>query len=131
MVHFQRFDPVHKRAEASVKAADGKEFKVTKGAPQVILELSANAVQVKPAVEKAVNEFAARLSFVGRGAGSVLPLQVRNRTQRVGYGSARGDAVPHLCGGNAVLQTGFSCAQRRVNRLRKNIIPVCLCATVG
>jgi hypothetical protein len=30
----------------------------------------------------------------------------------VGYGSARGDAVPHLCGGNAVLQTGFSCAQR-------------------
>jgi H+-transporting ATPase len=33
---------------------------VTKGAPQVILELSANAAQVKPAVEKAVNEFAAR-----------------------------------------------------------------------
>jgi hypothetical protein len=36
------------------------------------LGLSANAVQVKPAVEKAVNEFAARLSFVGRGACSVL-----------------------------------------------------------
>ena len=35
-------------------------FKVTKGAPQVILTLSANAGQVKPAVEKAVNEFAAR-----------------------------------------------------------------------
>ena len=33
---------------------------MTKGAPQVILELSANAGQVKPAVEKAVNEFAAR-----------------------------------------------------------------------
>jgi H+-transporting ATPase len=60
VVHFQPFDPVHKRTEATVKGADGKEFKVTKGAPQVILELSVNAGQVKSAVEKAVNEFAAR-----------------------------------------------------------------------
>ena len=51
---------MHKRTEATVKGTDGKEFKVTKGAPQVILELSANAEQVKTAVEKAVNEFAAR-----------------------------------------------------------------------
>jgi H+-transporting ATPase len=60
MVHFQPFDPVHKRTEAAVKAKDGKTFKVTKGAPQVILALSGNAGQVKPAVETAVNEFAAR-----------------------------------------------------------------------
>ena len=60
VVHFQPFDPVHKRTEAAVKGTDGKEFKVTKGAPQVILELSANAGQVKPAVDKAVKEFAAR-----------------------------------------------------------------------
>jgi H+-transporting ATPase len=60
VVHFQPFDPVHKRTEASVKAKDGKTFKVTKGAPQVILKLAANAGQVKAAVEKAVNEFAAR-----------------------------------------------------------------------
>jgi H+-transporting ATPase len=60
VVHFQSFDPVHKRTEATIKSMDGKEFKVTKGAPQVILELSANAGQVKPAIEKAVNEFAAR-----------------------------------------------------------------------
>ena len=33
---------------------------MTKGAPQVILALSANAARVKPAVDKAVNEFAAR-----------------------------------------------------------------------
>ncbi len=58
--HFQPFDPVHKRTEAAVRGPDGKEFKVTKGAPQVILELSANAGQVKAAVEKGVNEFAAR-----------------------------------------------------------------------
>ena len=60
MVHFEPFDPVHKRTEATVKGKDGKAFKVAKGAPQVILALSANAEEVKPAVEKAVNEFAAR-----------------------------------------------------------------------
>jgi H+-transporting ATPase len=60
VVHFQPFDPVHKRTEATIKAADGKGFKVTKGAPQVILELSANAEQVKAAVKKAVDEFALR-----------------------------------------------------------------------
>jgi H+-transporting ATPase len=54
------FDPVHKRTEATVKGADGKQFKVSKGAPQVILELCANKEQVKTAVDKAVNEFAAR-----------------------------------------------------------------------
>ncbi len=60
IVHFLPFDPVHKRTEATVKGEDGKEFKVTKGAPQVILELSANAGKIKPAVDKAVNEFASR-----------------------------------------------------------------------
>ena len=54
------FDPVHKRTEATVKAADGSTFKVTKGAPQVIQKLSANAAAVKDAVDKAVNDFAAR-----------------------------------------------------------------------
>ena len=60
VTHFQPFDPVHKRTEAAVTGPDGKAFKVTKGAPQVILALSANSAQVKPAVDKAVNEFAAR-----------------------------------------------------------------------
>jgi len=60
VTHFMPFDPVHKRTEASVKDKEGKEFKVTKGAPQVIMQLSANAGQVKPEVDKAVNEFAAR-----------------------------------------------------------------------
>jgi H+-transporting ATPase len=60
VVHFTPFDPVHKRTEASVKGKDGKAFKVTKGAPQVILALADNAGQVKPAVQKAVDDFAAR-----------------------------------------------------------------------
>ncbi|WP_267887979.1 plasma-membrane proton-efflux P-type ATPase [Acidihalobacter yilgarnensis] len=57
--HFQPFDPVHKRTEATVKGADGKQFKLTKGAPQVILALAANADEIKSAVDKAVNDFAA------------------------------------------------------------------------
>ena len=60
VLHFQPFDPVHKRTEASLRGKDGKTFKVTKGAPQVILALAANAPQVKGATEKAVNDFAAR-----------------------------------------------------------------------
>ena len=60
VVHFLPFDPVHKRTEATVKGKDGKTFKVSKGAPQVILALSANAGSVKAAADKAVNEFASR-----------------------------------------------------------------------
>src|SRR6204780_1140348 len=60
VLHFKPFDPVHKRTEATVKAADGKQFFVSKGAPQVILQMSTNAGEVKPAVEKAVTEFAGR-----------------------------------------------------------------------
>ena len=60
LVHYQPFDPVHKRTEATVKGADGKEFKATKGAPQVILALAANAAEVKTEVDKAVDNFAAR-----------------------------------------------------------------------
>ena len=58
--HYQPFDPVHKRTEATVKAADGSEFKVTKGAVQVILALSKNAAQVKADVDKATDALAKR-----------------------------------------------------------------------
>ena len=60
VVQYQPFDPVHKRTEATVKSADGRTFGATKGAAQVILELAANAAQVSPAVEAAINAFAAR-----------------------------------------------------------------------
>jgi H+-transporting ATPase len=58
--HFQPFDPVHKRTEATVKAADGTIFKVSKGAPQVILDLVGAAAEVKTAATKAVDDFAGR-----------------------------------------------------------------------
>jgi len=60
VLHFQPFDPVHKRTEATVKGSDGKQFFVAKGAPQAILAMATNVAEVKPAVEKAVNEFASR-----------------------------------------------------------------------
>ncbi|WP_419759672.1 plasma-membrane proton-efflux P-type ATPase [Acidisoma sp.] len=60
VTHFQPFDPVHKRTEATVTGADGKSFKVTKGAPQVILDLAAPTPAAKAAVTKAVDDFAAR-----------------------------------------------------------------------
>jgi H+-transporting ATPase len=60
VTHFIPFDPVHKRTEATVKGADGKIFKVTKGAPQVIQGLCESATAVKDAIDKAVNDFAAR-----------------------------------------------------------------------
>ena len=70
VTHFQPFDPVHKRTEATVKAADGTTFKVTKGAPQVILELSANAAAGEGRRRQGGQRFrCARLSCARRGAG--------------------------------------------------------------
>ncbi len=60
VTHFQPFDPVHKRTEATVSHADNPLFQVTKGAPQVILALAHNAAQIQTQVEQAVNEYAAR-----------------------------------------------------------------------
>ncbi len=60
ITHFQPFDPVHKRTEADVQKGSDAAFKVTKGAPQVILALAANRDAVQAAVENAVNEFARR-----------------------------------------------------------------------
>ena len=58
--HFTPFDPVHKRTEAQVRGRDGKPFKVTKGAPQVILALASKSGQVTASAQRAVDDFAAR-----------------------------------------------------------------------
>lgn len=55
---FVPFDPVKKRTEAEVSSPDGYGFKVTKGAPQVILDLChMNNGQAAP-VDSRVEEFA-------------------------------------------------------------------------
>jgi H+-transporting ATPase len=58
--HFQPFDPVHKRTEAAVTAKGRTGFKVTKGAPQVILALAGTTGSAQTDANNAVNEFAAR-----------------------------------------------------------------------
>lgn len=57
---FLPFDPVRKRTEAEVTGTDGQIFRVTKGAPQVIMELASDAAQYGPEVEEAITTFAAR-----------------------------------------------------------------------
>ncbi|HXH86370.1 MAG TPA: plasma-membrane proton-efflux P-type ATPase, partial [Nitrospira sp.] len=59
-LHFQPFDPVHKRTEATVKSRTGEVFKVTKGAPQMILGLAANNAPIQLQVDQAIQAFAAR-----------------------------------------------------------------------
>jgi H+-transporting ATPase len=58
--HFQPFDPVSKRTEAGISGPDGESFKVTKGAPQVILAMCADADRVADDVNEAIDAFAAR-----------------------------------------------------------------------
>ena len=60
VLNFQPFDPVGKHTQAIIKDAQGVQFAVAKGAPQVILDLCANKDAVRPAVEQAINEFASR-----------------------------------------------------------------------
>ncbi len=57
---FKPFDPVSKRTEATIEDADGKNFKVTKGAPQVILSLVSNKESIRTDVNKTVDAFASR-----------------------------------------------------------------------
>jgi H+-transporting ATPase len=57
---FVPFDPVRKRTEATVEASDGRVFHVSKGAPQMILEMSRHEPALASQVDQKVNEFAAR-----------------------------------------------------------------------
>ncbi len=57
---FIPFDPVRKRTEAEVRGLDGATYKVTKGAPQVVLALASDKERIAPAVEKAIEGFARR-----------------------------------------------------------------------
>ena len=56
---FTPFDPVSKRAEATVREGS-KEYKTTKGAPQVVLDLCTDADNLRDTVSQAVDEFAGR-----------------------------------------------------------------------
>ncbi|NOY69388.1 MAG: plasma-membrane proton-efflux P-type ATPase [Deltaproteobacteria bacterium] len=57
---FIPFDPVAKRTEATVTETDGKTFRVTKGAPQVIFEMCDMDINANAEAEQTVNDFAAK-----------------------------------------------------------------------
>jgi H+-transporting ATPase len=57
---FHPFDPVAKRTEATVVDTKGNEFKVSKGAPQVIMALVANKKLIEATVDEKVNSFATK-----------------------------------------------------------------------
>ncbi len=60
VLHFQPFDPVGKRTETSLRGPDGATFKVSKGAPQVILALTSDPSGIQAHVEKVIEDFASR-----------------------------------------------------------------------
>lgn len=59
-VQFVPFDPVHKRTECTVKDAENRTFRVTKGAPQVIVELCRLDPATASKAQEAVDELAAK-----------------------------------------------------------------------
>ena len=52
------FDPVHKRTEATIEDNQGKTFQVTKGAPQVIMQMSGLTDQETQRAQQVVDAFA-------------------------------------------------------------------------
>jgi H+-transporting ATPase len=59
-LNFVPFDPVSKRTEASVKDSKGLEFKVSKGAPQVIFQMCGLDADTEKRASKAVEDFATK-----------------------------------------------------------------------
>ncbi|MGD8587646.1 MAG: plasma-membrane proton-efflux P-type ATPase [Chromatiales bacterium] len=57
---FLPFDPVHKRTEAQIHDRDGNRFKVTKGAPQVILALAGIRNAEAERADQSIEELAAK-----------------------------------------------------------------------
>ena len=59
-VKFTPFDPVSKRTEATTQGPDGKTFKTTKGAPQVVMELCQVDSETQNKADQLVDQFAAK-----------------------------------------------------------------------
>ncbi|MGH7814546.1 MAG: plasma-membrane proton-efflux P-type ATPase [Candidatus Binataceae bacterium] len=58
--HFVPFDPIHKKTESTIKDSTNRTFKVTKGAPQVIMGLCRLTPEDSAKAQKAVDELAAK-----------------------------------------------------------------------
>ncbi len=71
VTHFMPFDPVQKRTEASVTDARGTHFRVTKGAPQVILGLTDISPEERKAADEKINALASK-GFRTLGVGRAM-----------------------------------------------------------
>ena len=60
VLDFKPFDPVSKRTEATVKSSSAEQFKVSKGAPQVVLSLVPNEDELESRIAEIVNAFASK-----------------------------------------------------------------------
>jgi H+-transporting ATPase len=129
---FKPFDPVSKRTEAAIEDADGNHFKVTKGAPQVILSLVVDRERIRTKIEEYVNAFATK----GYRALGVTKTEERGDWRYVGLialhdppreDSAETIKIAQSMGVNVKMVTGDHIAiakeiARQVN-LGSNIVP--------
>ena len=103
VVHFQPFDPVHKRTEATVKAKDGKTFKVTKGCAtgdlEVVGQCRAGEARSREGGQRIRGS---RLSFLGRGASRgrrAMAVRWRIALVRSAAGRCQGNHRDRACDG--------------------------------
>eukprot|EP00121_Abeoforma_whisleri_P011129 Awhi_evm1s10267 len=59
-IDFMPFDPAIKRTQGTLKGPDGKIFRTSKGAPQVILDLTHNKAELEDEVHAKINELGER-----------------------------------------------------------------------
>ena len=113
---FMPFDPVHKRTQAEVTDPDGRPIRVTKGAPQVILELCHLEPRAAAQVQAKVEELGAqgyRTLGVARAEGAgpwqflgLLPLSDPPRAdsaQTIRQAQAHGISVKMVTGDNLAI----------------------------
>lgn len=93
VIAFKPFDPVSKRTESTLKDSSGTTFKVSKGAPQIILSLASNKETINAKVDAVVNAFAAK----GYRALGIAKTDVKGKWQLAGllglYDPPRGDSA--------------------------------------
>ena len=132
MVDFKPFDPISKRAEATVKSTGGKQFKVLKGAPQVVLDLVSNKGEMESRTNEIVDTFASK----GYRALGVAKTDAAGKWQYVGllgiYDPPRDDSAETIktaqkMGVNVKMVTGDHVAiAKEISRevtLGTNILP--------
>jgi H+-transporting ATPase len=60
VVDFKPFNPVLKRTEATVESRDGGHFKISKGAPQVVLSLVSDKTEIETKINDLISTFASK-----------------------------------------------------------------------